>query len=72
MTSCQTTKRARRAPTASCSAGTFQIVEQPPRLKLHQLAAAYTEALGSPDIRVARIGLELLWRQLEQALAEEA
>jgi hypothetical protein len=34
------------------------------KCSLDQLAVAYREAHESPDIRVTRLGLELLWRQL--------
>jgi hypothetical protein len=36
-----------------------------------QLAVAYREALASSDIRVARLGLELLWRRVEEVLAQK-
>jgi hypothetical protein len=40
------------------------------RCSLRQLESAYREALYSPDVQVARLGLELIWQWLEEALAE--
>jgi hypothetical protein len=49
----------------------FSILAEADQCGLRHLAAVYREALDSPDIRVTKLGLELLWRRLRQALAEE-